>query len=192
MRRDYRGNEHVGGGAHPRRIENLAGLSQPGRFATDAESVFYTLAAGEPAAPVLTTAYPHALIEGEPGVTGLRFQGITFELSARGPRPDSDWGHMETQTGYHSCPNTSTDAVNGLTLCPISAAVHFSAAKGVQFSDCEFRHMGGSGLWFDMGSQFCSANSSHFFDLSGAGVMIGGIGDPQEGDPASKFTSQAA
>lgn len=136
------GNEHVGGGAHPRRIENLAELSQPGRFATSGGSVFYTLDDGETAPPVLTTAQPHALIEGKPGVAGVTFRGITFELSARGPQPDSDWGHMETQSGYHSCPLNSSDAVPGLALCPISAAVHFSAAKQVVFDGCKFHHMG--------------------------------------------------
>ena len=130
----------MGGGAHPRRIENLM-LSQPGRFATQGRNVYYTLESDESTAPVLTTAAPHALIEGQPGVSSVTFSNVVFELSARGPKPDSDWGHMETQTGYHSCLNTSSDAVSGLSLCPISAAVHFYAAKGVIFSGCTFRHM---------------------------------------------------
>ena len=134
------GNATVGGGAHPRRIENLM-LSQPGRFATQDGSVYYTLEADETSAPVLTTAQPHALIEGFPGVSDITFANLVFELSARGPQPDSDSGHMETQTGYHACPMNSSDAVPGLALCPISAAVHFSAAKHVVFSGCTFRHM---------------------------------------------------
>ena len=38
--------------------------------------------------------------------------------------------------------------------------------------------MGGSGLWLDAGSQRCSVSRSEFYDLSGAGVMVGSIGDP--------------
>jgi len=51
-----------------------------------------------------------------------------------------------------------------------------------------FRHLGGSGLWLDAGSQRCSVTGSHFTDLSGAGVMVGGIGDPAQ-DNASLFTA---
>ena len=62
------------------------------------------------------------------------------------------------------------------------------AAHGVSFSGCRFRHLGGSGLWLDAGSQRCSVTGSHFTDLSGAGVMVGGIGDPAQ-DNASLFTA---
>ena len=51
-----------------------------------------------------------------------------------------------------------------------------------------FRHLGGSGLWLDAGSQRCSVTGSHFTDLSGAGVMVGGIGDPAQ-DNAALFTA---
>ena len=46
--------------------------------------------------------------------------------------------------------------------------------------------MGGSGLWLGTGSQDCVVTDSLFEDLSGAGVMIGGIGDPTQTDPAKK------
>ena len=141
----------VGGGLHPRRIENvpaaLGAPDQAGRFATAGATVFYALADGETAPPPLATAGRHALIEGEKGVASVAFAGVTFEMSARGPRPDSATGHMETQSGYHSVwandsravPGTETSGANGAgerSLAGIAAAVHFDAAHGVSFSGC--------------------------------------------------------
>ena len=80
-------------------------------------------------------------------MASVAFAGVTFEMSARGPRPDSATGHMETQSGYHSVwandsravPGTETSGANGAgerSLAGIAAAVHFDAAHGVSFSDC--------------------------------------------------------
>jgi hypothetical protein len=154
----------VGGGLHPRRIENIPDLleAQPGRFASQGGELFYSLSHGETKPPgtagwtgqpgtTLSLAGSHALVEGRAGVTNLHFQGITFEMSARGPRPDSPTGHVETQTGYYSCHANDSAAVVGTNssnrfLAAVSAAVHFEGAHGVQFSGCTFRNMGGSGL----------------------------------------------
>lgn len=87
----------VGGGLHPRRIENIP-QAQQGRFSTQGSTVFYALGPGETRPPMLVTAGTHELVRGTAGVTDLHFSNVTFELSAHGPRPDSATGHMETQT----------------------------------------------------------------------------------------------
>lgn len=132
---------NVGGGLHPRRIENipelLARSDQAGRFATQRSTVFYSLANDETTIPELTTARTHALVEGAAGVTDVSFINITFEFSARGPLPDSDAGQVDVQTGYHSCFANDSRAVPGTAskgeraLAGISAALHFDAPHGI-------------------------------------------------------------
>ena len=79
------------GGLFPRRIENLfEAVDAPGHggeYYVDAPNkrVLYSLMADEDRPPALTAARANALIEGEHGTEGLRFEGISFEYSARGP-----------------------------------------------------------------------------------------------------------
>ena len=79
------------GGLFPRRIENLfEAVDAPGHggeYYVDGPNkrVLYSLMAEEDRPPALTAARSNALIEGEHGAEGLRFEGISFEYSARGP-----------------------------------------------------------------------------------------------------------
>ena len=79
------------GGLYPRRIENLFELvgapGHAGEYYVDAPQnrVIYNLKEGEDEPPALTAASSNALIDGEQGASDLRFEGIRFEYSARGP-----------------------------------------------------------------------------------------------------------
>jgi hypothetical protein len=132
------------GGLYPRRIENLFELvgapGHGGEYYVDLprSRVLYNLQAGGDQPPALTAARSNALIEGEQGAEGLRFEGIRFEHSARGPvrgtwyqltlhnrdplgshrrvcllaqDPSSDYGFVDQQAGYHYGAPNATDAV---------------------------------------------------------------------------------
>ena len=66
-------------------------------------------------------------------------------------------------------------------MAGVAAAVHFRAPHDVSFVECSFRGLGGSGLWLDVGAQRCAVTRCTFSDISGAAVILGGIGSGQDG-----------
>ena len=113
--------------------------------------------------------------------------------------PDTDYGFVDQQAGYHYDAPNSTDAVTpgfnscgGLgqashragvnySLAGVAAAVHFRAPHDVSFHECSFRRLGGSALWLDVGAQNCSVTRCTFSDVSGAAVLLGGVGGSEDG-----------
>lgn len=113
----------------------------------------------------------------------IRFDGLTFEHSA--------WAIPERgYAGVQAChfdPRSPTKT--GLTVERQQAseeaepnkkgwAVVPSAIQGIwventSFTDCVFRHLGGSGMWLGTGSKKNTISNCEFSDISGNGIMIG-------------------
>lgn len=56
---------------------------------------------------------------------------------------------------------------------PLDAAIQLDGAHHVQFSNCEFAHIGKYGVWFRQGCRDCTFQHCHVHDLGAGGVRIG-------------------
>jgi len=178
-------------GVYPHRIENVAELvGEPGHegqwFGGDGE-LWLGLPRGETEPPPLFVASPIALVEGLQGLSNVRWEGISFELSSRGPQPTKPYGYVDIQAGNYQLPLDDSDALPGVDVTAggvlsavggVAAAVGFRGAHGVVVSNCRFSRLGGSGLWFGAGSRDCTVHNSSFHDVSGAAVQVGSWAGP--------------
>ncbi len=113
--------------------------------------------------PVSTGLVKLVGTENQP-LKNIHFQGISFENCA--------WGIPETgYCGIQACHFDPRPERGGWTVVP--AAVYAEWTENCTFSDCSFKNLGGSGLWFSTGSKNCSVSNSIFQDISGNGIMIG-------------------
>lgn len=94
----------------------------------------------------------------------IHFQGIGFE-NCTWEIPNAGY------CGIQACHFDPRPKGEGWKVVP--AAVYAEWAENCTFSDCTFRNLGGSGLWFSTGCKNCAVTNSTFQDISGNGIMIG-------------------
>jgi hypothetical protein len=140
-------------------LENYrAALDAPGEWFLSGEGTLLyiprdgeQLKTAELIAPV-STSFIRVAGEPESGrvVSHVTFKGLSFSHSA----------YTLPAEGF-SAPQAEVE---------VPAAVLVDGAHGVQFSDCEFSHIGGSALWLRWGCRHCNVEHCYFHDI-GAGVI---------------------
>lgn len=97
-------------------------------------------------------------------IKNIHFEGITFQYSK--------WEIPELgYCGVQACHFDPRPKSNGWSVVP--AAIHADWGENISFTNCSFKNLGGSGMWFATGSKNCSVSNSDFADISGNGIMIG-------------------
>jgi len=97
-------------------------------------------------------------------IKNIHFEGITFQYSK--------WEIPEMgYCGVQACHFDPRPKTIGWSVVP--AAVHAVWSENISFTNCEFKNMGGSGVWFGTGSKNCKVLNTEFVDISGNGIMIG-------------------
>ncbi len=96
--------------------------------------------------------------------SNISFEGITFKHCAW-EIPSMGYG------GIQACHFDPRPNDKGWGVVP--AAIHTTWAENISFTECTFKELGGSGVWFDTGSKDCRLNSCRLVDISGNGIMIG-------------------
>jgi hypothetical protein len=99
-------------------------------------------------------------------VRNLHFLGLTFEHCAWSP---AGWRYAGSQAGFHFTGKENDDSGRGA----MTAAVEVQNARGVDFSGCTFRHLGGSGVWLGRGCRDSAIAGCTVTDVGGNGVMLG-------------------
>ena len=172
-------------------------LSQPGQWYLDGagHTLYYIPRPGQDMAradaevPVLQT------LAGGTGVHNVVFQGIQFSY-ATWLQPSTPEGFSEIQANY-TITGASGYATQGLCqfvqggTCPYGdwtqepGNVDFSAGSSVSFLGDAFTHLGAAGLRLGDGSRNDIVQGGTFTDISGNGVELGGVDDPQGAEPVS-------
>ena len=120
-------------------------------------------------APVL-----ESLIEGDgtaaAPIQNVEFYGLTFAYAT--------W--LDPSTGDGFVENQANQILVGspVSWSMIPSNVVFHRAKGVIFDQCLFEHLGASGLAIDGGSQNNTVIGCGFYDISGTGLRIGNVDNP--------------
>jgi hypothetical protein len=189
----------VGGGSLglPTRVENAFELlTRPGQFYLDSSQhmLYYIPRAGQniqtadvevPALQVLVSGSG----KGQTPVRNITFSGITFAYTTW-VQPSSPQGFSEVQAGFTL---TGHDAYAKQGLCDLipkgtcpygswtqePGAVSFHADAGIVFADDVFTHLGAAGLALGDGSQNDTVSMSDFTDISGNGLEVGGVNEPE-------------
>lgn len=174
-------------------------LDQPGEWYLDrsAHTVYYMPRPGEIPWDVEMPGV-EKLVDGQGTaqnpVHDIAFRGINFEY-ATWMTPSSPEGFSEIQAGYTITGPTGY-ATQGLCqfiaggTCPYAAwtkepgNVSVSHGQRIEFSDSVFTHLGATGLDLGDGSQDSVVKGNIFTDISGNGVAIGGVDQPQAGTDA--------
>ena len=106
------------------------------------------------------------IIQGEEDTTiqNLHFEGLIFEHCAFSLPPN---GYAGIQAAHYS-KYTGED----MSLF-VEPAVQLKYTENSSFSECVFRHLGGSGVLIGEGCVNCRVNSCNITDISGNGIMIG-------------------
>jgi hypothetical protein len=140
-------------------------LEEPGEWYWDAaaERVYYMPRAGEDMehAEVIAPRLERLLeIRGtvEQPVSGIEFRGLHFEHTTW-LRP-SEEGRVGMQGGF----------ARGQGFVP--PGIYLEHAHRVRFEGNVFRHMGGSGIAFHMGTQANELIGNEISDISGAGIIV--------------------
>ncbi len=166
---------------HPRyALENVApGWREPGDWWHDVDGGMLRyrplegerLAAARPEAPALLHLV-HVTGTAAAPVRNLSFEGLTF-AHTRAMSPPG--GYAGIQAGFHD------DRADGAPEPdrPSLAAVHVRFARGVRFTNCEFRELGASALWIGAGVQGAEVGGCRFEDVGANGLMIGTPSEPE-------------
>jgi len=97
-------------------------------------------------------------------VKNVSFEGITFQYCA--------WQIPEMgYCGVQACQFDPRPVKHGWDVVP--AAVTAEWSENILFTDCAFKNLGTSGLWFSSGCKNCTLENSEVSDVSGNGIMIG-------------------
>ena len=168
-------------------------LDQPGEWYLDRarHTVYYKPRAGEDLrhADVEMPAV-EKLIDAN-GLHDVAFRGLQLSY-ATWLTPSSPEGFSEIQAGYTITGKTGY-ATQGLCqfvaggTCPYGSWTKEPGnvsvtGQRVEFSDDVFAHLGAAGLEFGTGTKDSAVRGSVFTDISGNGVEIGGVDQPQTGD----------
>lgn len=143
------------------------GLDQPGAWYLDRPSgtLFYTpmpdetpetIEAFAPAIEHLVELYGREGTEEQAAesVHHVTLRGLTFE-HASWPMPESGWNERQAQATMES------------------AAVHARFAEACALEDCEVRHVGAHGVWFERGCRNNRIERCHVWDVGAGGVYLG-------------------
>ncbi|GAA0878290.1 hypothetical protein GCM10009119_12580 [Algoriphagus jejuensis] len=106
------------------------------------------------------------VVEGEENypVKNIHFEGITFQYS-KWEIPEKGY------SGIQACHFDPRPSNEGWAVVP--AAIISIWSENITFTDCNFRNLGGSGIWFGPGSKNCKIIDSSLKDIAGNGIMIG-------------------
>jgi hypothetical protein len=97
-------------------------------------------------------------------VKNIHFEGITFQYSK--------WEVPELgYCGVQACHFDPRPSTEGWSVVP--AAVYSEWGENILFTNCAFKNLGGSGVWFGTASKNCKVINSELVDISGNGIMIG-------------------
>ncbi|MCB9881892.1 MAG: right-handed parallel beta-helix repeat-containing protein [Planctomycetes bacterium] len=160
---------------HPRyALENAREfLDEPGEWFFDEatrELVIVPRAGDDPSTTEIVVPRLERLvaIEGREDrvVENVQFEGLAFEHCAW-PIPAK--GYAEGQANYHE-PRTGE---SGILREIVPAAFHVERARGIQVSNCTFRHLGTGGLWFGSRTASCQARGVAIEDVSSNGILLG-------------------
>lgn len=180
----------------PAYIENAyALLDEPGEWYYDraAQTLYYLPRDGEDmnnaeaVVPVLETL---VRIQGtlDAPVQNLSFENITFADAAwlqpsRIGHPDVQANCIIGDTNLFSRDGFVVGVQNEYLKSP--ANVVAQAAQGCRFRRCAFTRLGGAGLDIEKGSKDNLVEGCRFYDISGSGVQLGGVGggDHHPSDP---------
>jgi Fibronectin type III domain/Right handed beta helix region/Protein of unknown function (DUF1565) len=191
-------------GKQPAYIENAYELlGTPGQFYFDraARRFYYVPRADEDLrtadveAPLVETLIAGAGTPAAP-VRNLAFVGLRFEY-AGWLRPSTPEGFSEIQANYTltSVGGWSKQGLCSLVpggWCPYGAwtkepgNVTFQYGQGIQFRNDAFLHLGAAGLDLGEGAQANVVEGCVFTDISGNGIELGGVANPQA--PAAQRT----
>ncbi|HUN36509.1 MAG TPA: fibronectin type III domain-containing protein [Trebonia sp.] len=171
-------------------------LSQPGQWYLDgsAHTLYYRprpgqdMASADAELPVLQTLVDGAGTASAP-VHNLAFRGIQFSY-ATWLQPSSPEGFSEIQANYTI---TGPDGYATQGLCQFVAGgtcpygdwtqepgnIDLQYDQDVQFLGDDFTHLGAAGLRLGDGSQDDTVQGSVFTDISGNGLELGGVDDPE-------------
>jgi NPCBM-associated, NEW3 domain of alpha-galactosidase/Fibronectin type III domain/Right handed beta helix region len=182
----------LGNGEIPAYVDNAYQLlSKPGQwYLNDATHTMYyiprpgqDMARADAEAPALQT------LVGGTAVHNVVFQGIQFSY-ATWLQPSTDEGFSEIQANY-TITGADGYATQGLCqfvpggTCPYGnwtqepGNVDFADDQDVQFVGDDFTHLGAAGLRLGDGSQNDVVSGSTFTDISGNGLELGGVDDPE-------------
>jgi hypothetical protein len=186
------GPEPGGAGIPPTYVENAYELlDAPGEWYLDrtAATVYYIPRPGEnPATAKTVAAGLQTLVSGD-HVQNLVVNGLQFSY-ATWLRPSTDEGFSEIQAGY-TITGTTGYKTEGLCTfapggtCPYGAwtkepgNVSFSYARNVRFTGDAFVHLGAAGLDLGNGSANDVVKGCVFTDVSGNGLELGAVDQPQ-------------
>ncbi|HEV3311046.1 MAG TPA: right-handed parallel beta-helix repeat-containing protein, partial [Chloroflexota bacterium] len=186
----------------PTSIENAYELlDKPGQFYLDgsAHRLYYIPRSGQNMrtadveTPVLTT-----LLSGK-GTTATPIHNIVFanlQFSfATWLQPGTPQGFSEVQAGYTLTGDHAfaTEGLCGQAIhgtCPYGnwtkepAGIQFSFDRKLSFINDRFLHLGAAAINLDVGSQAGTIARSIFTDISGNGIEIGGVGNPNARGPS--------
>ncbi|HTU72656.1 MAG TPA: fibronectin type III domain-containing protein [Trebonia sp.] len=171
-------------------------LAQPGQWYLDgsAHTIYYIPRPGQDMAradaemPLLQTLVSGAGTAAAP-VHNLAFHGIQFSY-ATWLQPSTPEGFSEIQANYTI---TGADGYATQGLCQFVAGgtcpygdwtqepgnIDLSYDQDVQFTDDDFTHLGAAGLRLGDGSQDDTVQGSVFTDISGNGLELGGVDNPE-------------
>ena len=97
-------------------------------------------------------------------VKNIHFEGITFQYSK--------WEIPELgYCGVQACHFDPRPDKSGWSVVPV--AVYSEWGENISFTNCAFKNIGGSGVWFGTASKNCKVVNSELVDISGNGIMIG-------------------
>jgi hypothetical protein len=200
------GDQDLANGEQPSYIENAYPLlTQPGQWYLDesANTLYYiprhgeNLATADVEAPVLQSLVTGQGTETAP-VHDLVFSGIQFSY-ATWLQPSSPEGFSEIQANY-TLTGDGAGATQGLCglvpggTCPFGdwtqepGNVSFSYDRDVSFLGDAFVHLGAAGLLLGDGSQNDTVQGDVFTDISGNGLELGGVDDPEPSSAAQDTT----
>ena len=148
-------------------------LDRPGEFHLDDTNnlVYYYPRAGE--SPSSMTVYApnvQALVSftgiSTTNVSDIHFDGLILEHS-NWTRPTSYGYNGFDQGAFRSDPTVDVD-----TLDFVDGAIALQYASDLEFRNCTFRHLGGSGIELIEGTDGNQIVGNNFYDIAGSGVAI--------------------
>ncbi|MGM0491717.1 MAG: right-handed parallel beta-helix repeat-containing protein [Armatimonadota bacterium] len=139
------------------------GLDEPGEWYLDRPTgtLYYMPMPGE--TPETIEAYAPAVEhlvqfygdeEAGESVHHITLRGLTFEHSTW-PMPETGWPERQAQSAMES------------------AAIHARFAEHCVLEDCEIRHVGAHGIWFERGCRHNRIERCHVWDAGAGGIYIG-------------------
>ncbi len=114
--------------------------------------------------PVLANSLLQLIGSAEKKISNVRFENINFSFCSW-QLPSAGYA------GIQACFFDPRDNNKEWNVVP--AAIKGEWCDNCSFVNCNFSHLGGSGVWFGTGSSSCSISGCQFEDISGNGIMIG-------------------